>query len=185
VIRRLPIFAIVALALALPAAASARGGGLARLIAPPSACPHQRDGGEPAATQELAMRCMTNYARRHAGRARLHRSTALDRSARHKAGDILRCDSFSHTACGRDFTYWIRRSGYISGGCWRAGENIAWGSGPYATVRSIFSAWIHSTGHRENILSRGFRDFGVGLRVGTLQGTHGAHVWVGHFGAHC
>ena len=176
---------IAAIALIVPAGAAARAGNLARLIAPASACPHQTDASDPASLQMRAMRCMTDYARRHSGRAPLRRSGALEGSAGHKATDILRCDSFSHTACGRDFTYWIRRSGYLRGGCWRAGENIAYGTGSFATVRSIFSAWIHSTGHRENILSGDFRDLGVGLRVGTLGGVPRAHVWVQHFGARC
>lgn len=130
------------------------------------------------------MRCMTNYARSRAGLRRLRDTRSLDTSARRKSGDIIRCRSFSHFACGRDFTYWMKRTGYLPGGCWRAGENIAWGSGAYATVRSIFSAWIHSAGHRENILGRGFGNFGVGLRAGRLRG-HNAHVWTQHFGTHC
>ena len=177
--------ALAVLALAAPAGAGARAGKLSRLIAPASACPHQTDASDSAAVQKKAMRCMTNYARRHSGLRAYDRSGALDGSAGHKAADILRCDSFSHSACGRDFTYWIRRSGYIRGGCWSAGENIAYGTGAFATVRSIFSAWIHSTGHRENILSTGFRDLGAGYCVGTLDGARGAHVWVQHFGALC
>jgi len=177
--------ALAVLALAAPSPAPAHASGLSRLIAPASACPHQTDASDAPAVQRKAMRCMTNYARRHAGRSAYDRSGALGGSAGHKAADILRCDSFSHSACGRDFTFWIRRSGYIRGGCWSAGENIAYGTGSYATVRSIFSAWIHSAGHRENILSTGFRDLGVGYRVGTLDGARGAHVWVQHFGAHC
>jgi uncharacterized protein YkwD len=135
--------------------------------------------------QEQAMRRLTNQARARAGLAPLHAEASLGRSARRKSLDILRCDSFSHTACGRDFTYWIRRFGYPSGGCWSAGENIAWGTGPLGTPRSIFSSWMHSPGHRANILDPDFEDFGVGLKVGTLEGNPGAHVWTQDFGARC
>jgi uncharacterized protein YkwD len=133
------------------------------------------------------MRCMHAFARKRAGRARLTSHAALGRSAGRKSRDILRCDSFSHSACGRDFTYWIRRSGYAGGQCWSAGENIAYGTGSLGTVRSIMRAWLHSRGHRENILSRLFKDFGVGLGIGTLDGNRGAHVWTAHFGerSHC
>src|SRR3954469_25229462 len=138
---------------ALFAAGPAQAMKIHRLLAKPSACAHQNDAGAPVSVQEQAMRCMTNYARRHANRAKLVDDSELDRSAGMKSRDIVRCDSFSHFACGRDFTYWMLHFGYLTSGCWRAGENIAWGSGSYGTVRSVFSAWMHSPGHRENILS--------------------------------
>ena len=39
-----------------------------------------------------------------------------------------------------------------------AGENIAYG---YSTPRALVSAWMHSKGHRANILSRHFNRIGV------------------------
>ena len=130
------------------------------------------------------MRCMTNFARRHARIGRFSRSAKLDSSSDRKGEDILRCDSFSHYACGRDFTFWLQRVNYI-GGCWNAGENIAYGTGDLGTTRSVFRAWMHSTGHRQNILSGSYSQLGVSLRVGNLGGTRGAHVWVQHFGDRC
>ncbi len=131
------------------------------------------------------MRCMTNFARQRLGIPKLDANRRLGRSAHHKALDIVRCDSFSHSACGRGFTYWMRREGYLSGGCWRAGENIAWGTGSLGTVRSIFEAWMHSPGHRENILDPSYDSLGVGLVVGPLDGYSPADVWVQHFGERC
>jgi len=130
------------------------------------------------------MRCMTDFARRSAGKAGLADARPLDRSALNKARDILRCDSFSHYACGRQFTYWMQRSRYLSSPCWRVGENLAWGTGDYDSVRSIFRAWIHSPEHRANILGH-YTQIGVGLRVGDLNGDQGVHVWTQHFGSHC
>lgn len=49
---------------------------------------------------------------------------------------------------------------------WEVGENIAWGSGSYATPRSIVSEWMHSPGHRANILTGRFRDTGLGIVLG-------------------
>ena len=184
-IRRVAIGAVLITVILGLAAGPAQGIEISRLIAPSSACKHQGDRSDPVAVQERAMRCMTNFARRRAGLHRLAADRRLKRSAAHKARDIIRCDSFSHYACGRDFTYWIRRVGYLSGGCWRAGENIAWGSGDYGTVRSIFEAWMHSPGHRENILSPGYHGLGVGLDIGSLEGYSPASVWVQHFGERC
>jgi uncharacterized protein YkwD len=180
----LMIAALAALAASLAAAPGASADSTSRLVAPASACPGSGDLGESTASQERAMLCMTNFARHRAGLRELADARALDRSAVHRSGDILRCDSFSHEACGRAFTYWMGRFGYLSDPCWRAGENIAWGSGSYATVRAIFNGWMHSREHRENILGR-YRQIGIGLRVGGLEGNPGAHVWTQDFGARC
>ena len=130
------------------------------------------------------MRCMTDYARIQAGLPGLTAVEELEQSAGDKADDILRCDSFSHFACGREFTYWMRETGYMSSQCWRVGENLAWGSESYGTVRSIFRAWMSSPEHRENILDD-FTQTGISLRLGTLAGQPGTHVWAQHFGSHC
>ncbi|HMJ73725.1 MAG TPA: CAP domain-containing protein [Solirubrobacterales bacterium] len=168
-------------ALAIAAPASATGGAL---IAPASVCPMQGTLDAPAATQESAMLCMTDFARAHAGLAELSTAEELEQSAGDKGDDILRCDSFSHFACGREFTYWMRQTGYISSQCWRAGENLAWGTDGYGTVRSIFRAWMNSPGHRENILGD-FNQIGISVRIGALAGQPDTHIWAQHFGSHC
>jgi uncharacterized protein YkwD len=157
---------------------------LSALVAPPSVCPHQTDLGDPAGVQEQAMRCMTNFARAHTSLGDLGNAIGLDRSAVGKNSDIIRCDSFSHYACGRQFTYWMQRSGYLAARCWRAGENIAWGIGHFGDVRSIFIAWLHSPEHRANLLGR-YSQIGIALSVGHLMGHPGAHVWTQDFGSHC
>ena len=182
--RILAIAAATAMLAAVVAASPAGATELGRLIAPASACPGTGDALAPETEQERQMLCMTNYARRLVGRPPLEDATSRDRSAERKSADILRCDSFSHEACGRPFTYWMERVGYISTPCWHAGENIAWGTGSLSSVHSIFSTWIQSAGHRENILGR-YRQVGIGLRVGGLQGYDGAHVWTQEFGLRC
>lgn len=180
------IVAVVA-ALALLAAttaSSATARPLGALIAPSSACPEQTALGASVATQVQAMRCMTNYARERSGLAPLGDARALDRAATAKSADILRCDDFSHEACGREWTHWMAHFGYLGGGCWSAGENIAWGDGRMATVRSIFTSWVHSPPHLENILGD-FAEIGIGMKVGALDGVPGAHVWTQDFGSHC
>jgi uncharacterized protein YkwD len=168
-----------------PVAAATAAGPYDRLLAPAGKCEPQSNRSAPAADQNLAMRCMVNYARRAAGVAPLVGThSSLMTSAQRKAQDILRCQEFSHTACGRPFTYHMAATGYATG-CYGAGENIAWGSGSLGTVRSIMSSWLNSDGHRANILSARFRDHGVGLAVGTMNGTPNAAVWVDQFGYHC
>jgi uncharacterized protein YkwD len=175
------LIAVSLAGLAIASPALAAGG---RLIAPPSACPGQESSNAPAAAQESTMLCMADYARTHVGLTELVPAEELEQSAGDKADDILRCDSFSHFACGREFTYWMRQTGYMSSPCWRVGENLAWGTGSYGTVRSIFRAWMNSPEHRLNILDD-FTQTGISLRVGTLAGQPGTHVWAQHFGSHC
>lgn len=154
------------------------------LIAPLAACPGQDRLDASAPAQREAMRCMTEYARARAGLPPLALEPGLNASAAAKSGDVLRCDDFSHFACGRDFTYWMRESGYLSTECWRAGENLAWGAGDEGTVRAIFRAWMRSPGHRENVLGE-FGSLGVGLMAGDLAGLGRVKVWTQHFGSHC
>jgi uncharacterized protein YkwD len=131
------------------------------------------------------MACMTNYARAARDLTRYRVKADLTRSAERKAADIVRCNAFSHTACGRPFSYWISRTYISDRRCWSAGENIAWGTGSLGAVRSIFRAWMNSPGHRAAILSKDFRDLGIGLVTGRFAGRTGAAVWVQHFGRLC
>lgn len=154
------------------------------LIASPATCPGQTDLDAPVEAQKQAMACMTNFARAAVGLGELGEAEELDRSALDKAGDVLRCDAFSHFACGREFTYWIAAAGYIGEACWHAGENLAWGTDEFGSVRSIFRAWMSSPTHRKNILGE-YDDLGIALSTGNLEGHAGAHVWTAHFGSRC
>jgi uncharacterized protein YkwD len=138
----------------------------------------------PAAAQESAMLCLVSEARGQHGLTPLVPSTSLRQSAVEKGGDLLRCNEFSHTACGREFSFWIRDTGYMSAECWRVGENLAWGVDEQGTVGSIFRAWMRSPTHRANILGD-FEETGIDLRVGPLGGLTGVHIWTQHFGSHC
>lgn len=178
--RAIPISLVVLVGLlaALPASASAG------LLAPPAACPEGISPTAAAAAQEQGMLCMVNYARTQAGEQALRDNGTLTESASDKSRDVLECDSFSHTACGREFTYWMRATGYLSMPCWRAGENLAWGAGEYGSVRSIFRAWMRSPEHRANILGD-YAETGIDVRTGTLGGIAGTRVWAEHFGSSC
>lgn len=143
------------------------------------ACHGQSDGKASFDAQEQTMLCLVNQARAARGLPALAATKPLVKAADHKARDILRCDEFSHEACGREFTHWMTRFGYR--GC-AEGENIAWGSGGLGTPGSIFRAWMHSQGHRENILGP-YEDTGIGLQSGRLEGYAGAHIWTEEFGS--
>jgi len=67
----------------------------------------------------------------------------------------------------------VRRTGYFNGGSWAVAENIAGGQGRRGKPRAIVSAWMHSSGHRRNILERSFRHIGVGVVNGSPKGGGG------------
>src|SRR5688500_14118712 len=107
--RRLVLLSTLSVAalLALAAPASADGP-WDRLLAPQGSCGAQTDRGGSVRAQERAMRCLVNFARRAEGLAPLRkRGSRLSKAADRKAADILRCGEFSHTACGRPFTFHI------------------------------------------------------------------------------
>jgi uncharacterized protein YkwD len=151
-------------------------------IAPASACPGQTVSGLSAEEQVGVMLCMTNYARAFNGLGPLTANRQLGRAAEQKSVDIIDCDEFSHEACGRPFQFWMQKFGYLKG-CWRAGENIAWGTGTASTVGSIFTAWLESPEHHANILGQ-YREIGIGVRDGEIEGYEGAAVWTQTFGSH-
>jgi uncharacterized protein YkwD len=65
-----------------------------------------------------------------------------------------------------------RLAPYTNGaGEYQVGENLAWGEGPLATPRSIVDRWMHSDGHRANILNAGFREIGIGIVSGSPTGS--------------
>jgi uncharacterized protein YkwD len=182
--KALPIVLVLGLVLGAPALASAAS---ARVfsgteVAPLETCQNQTDPELSAAEQAEVMLCMTNYARAANGMRPLSTSRPLGRAAEQKSADIVNCDEFSHEACGRPFTFWDQRFGYLKG-CWKAAENIAWGTGTDASVREIFTAWLESPEHHANILGP-YREIGIGLRVGEIEGHEEAAIWTQDFGSH-
>jgi uncharacterized protein YkwD len=176
------VAALVVAAL-VPAHAGAQSANDAYL-APPSACPGSDDLTLLAANQELQMLCLVDYARVAGGLPVLTRAPLLAWSAAIKADDIVRCDDLSHTACGRDQNAAFEQAGYIGPGI-RAEvtENLAAGTGLFATPRSIMQDWLADGPHRAAILDPRWRDEGVAMRKPlALVDLPDAAFWVSHFG---
>ena len=75
----------------------------------------------------------------------------------------MRCNDFSHTPCGAAFSRVFEQSGYLNSQTtgYELGENIAWGTASLGSARSIMAEWLHSPGHRANILTPTFRQMGL------------------------
>jgi len=174
--------AVVA-ALGLASAASAAPDPYAALLAPSGTCGPAADQlGLDAATAQSAMQCLTNYARAQEGLAPLQLNATLNAAGQAKLKSNISCSEFSHTPCGQPFDTVF--SSYVEGATsYQIGENIAWGTGSYGTPRQAMNGWVHSAGHRENILTAAYAELGIGYLPGqTFQGYDGATLWSQEFG---
>lgn len=160
------LFASAALASSGPLAASARA----------NACSHY---GKTAA-QNLSsgqaghsIRCLVNRARKRHGLRHLRSNGRLRRAAEKHSDYMKRHHCFSHDCPGEpSFVARLQHVHYIVNGLrrWVVGENIAWGAGSHGTPKAIVRAWMHSPGHRANILEPRFKQLGVGFARGCPQG---------------
>jgi uncharacterized protein YkwD len=120
--------------------------------------------------------CLLNRERSIRGLRRLRHDAKLTRAAAGHAGDMVAKHYFDHTSkSGASFVTRIKRTGWTrSRRSWTVGENIGYGSGSLATPREMVKAWMHSAGHRQNILARQFKLIGIGVANGAPTGGGGA-----------
>ena len=142
------------------------------------------DGGNLSTISDATF-CLLNAERAARGLTALEPDRQLQRAALLHGGDMVDHQYFAHE--GRDGSKpaeRIRAAGYLSSGAaWRIGENLAWGTGDLATPRSIMSAWMHSAGHRANILMPQYRQIGFGVIAGNPNGRDGSGAtYVTEFG---
>jgi uncharacterized protein YkwD len=153
------------------------------LLAPSGTCGAAADQlSLDAPTAQLAMQCLTNYARAQQSLAPLQLNATLNAAGQAKLKSDVTCAEFSHTPCGQPFDAVFAT--YVQGATsYQIGENIAWGTGSYGTPRQTMSGWLHSTGHRENILTAAYAELGIGYLPGqTFQAYIGATLWSQEFG---
>jgi uncharacterized protein YkwD len=175
--------AVGALALASAAGAIPAADPYAALLAPSGTCGPAADQlGLDAATAQAAMQCLTNYARTQQGLPPLQLNATLNAAGQAKLKSDISCADFSHTPCGQPFDTVF--AAYVQGATsYQIGENIAWGTGSYGTPRQAMNGWVHSAGHRENILTAAYAELGIGYLPGqTFQGYDGATLWSQEFG---
>jgi uncharacterized protein YkwD len=106
-------------------------------------------------------------------------SAALRSSAREHSADMLARQYFEHNAPNESFDHRIRR--HLDSTL--VGENIAWGTGKYATPQGLVQLWMHSPKHRHIILLRELRRVGLGVAIGTFDGSPGAAMATADFAA--
>jgi uncharacterized protein YkwD len=115
-----------------------------------------------------------NHTRVAHGLRPLEVDTALVRAARSHSTEMIRDNVFAHgNFHGRMVAF------HVVGPL--AGENLAWGNGPYASPRSIIAEWLASPEHRANLLHAGWTRIGIGISQGTFLGNGGSSVVTADF----
>jgi uncharacterized protein YkwD len=124
---------------------------------------------------------LVNTERANRGLPPYKRVTALDEAARYHSADLGQDDYFEHSTYDREggnLVYvcgtWTRIATYYGGA---TGENIA---GGYSTPQSVMNGWMDSPGHRDNILSTGSWEIGVGYAA--VGGSEYTRYWTQDFG---
>lgn len=130
--------------------------------------------------------CLINKERAGAGLKPFDNHKRLQKAAQRHNDRMVGTGCFDHECKGEgDLGKRLESVGYLSGGLmrWAYGENIAWGGGDYSTPRAIVAAWMNSPGHKANILSKDFRDIGIGFSRGTpSDGRASGAVYTTDFG---
>jgi uncharacterized protein YkwD len=174
----LPIAAVVALA--VPGVASAQSPG----------CPGA-DQEPTAASLDVARDatlCLLNAERRGRGMRALRQNRQLRDAAEAYSREMVEQRFFAHVsaATGSTLRERVSATDYLKGADgWQLGENLAWGSGELSTPARTVEAWMRSPGHKENILTRRFREIGIGIVPGAparVAGSLAAATYTTDFG---
>ena len=136
--------------------------------------PGSRPGGRQGLLQRQHRAQRAGAPERHPPRARAaarsSRAPRSARAAREHSADMLARGYFEHDGPKESFDKRIRR--FLKSPL--VGENIAWGTGRYASPEGIVRLWMHSPPHRRIILMPTLHRVGLGVAMGSFQGNHGA-----------
>lgn len=98
----------------------------------------------------------------------------LTRAARVHSAEMLAAGTFAHgDFSGRMSQFHVRGVAI--------GENLAWGTGRYATSATVISEWLRSPEHRANLLRPTFTRIGIAAVKGRFLGNGGATVVTADF----
>ena len=108
------------------------------------------------------LRAINGERQRH-GLPPLRLSTALSTAANEHSREMATGGFFAHesrdgSAFDRRLARFYPRAGHPG---WAVGENLAYGS-PDLTAAQAVNLWMHSPGHRANLLSPEWREIGLG-----------------------
>ena len=124
---------------------------------------------------------LVNKERDRHGLAALRVNAKLVDSARAHSADMGEQKYFQHDSpAGETWSSRIIRYGYTDQGCssWKAGEDIYWGAGLLSSPVAALQAWMRSADHRMVIMTKAFRDIGIGaVKTDDGYGSCTGPVW--------
>ncbi|NEA31586.1 CAP domain-containing protein [Streptomyces sp. SID13031] len=139
---------------------------------PPTTKPPAPSGG--AESQVLQL---TNAERAKNGCGPLRTNSALTKAADLHATDMVAHHFFDHNSQdGRSPFDRMKTAGFKGGAM---AENIAVG---YKSAAAVVDGWMHSEGHRKNILNCDYTMIGIGYDSGQVKPEWGNGSWVQDFG---
>jgi uncharacterized protein YkwD len=151
-----------------------------------SACPGANTGAASLATDQAraAVVCLINKkrSRNHVKPVREH--PLLDAAAQGHTDAMTSQNFFSHEGDGTPASR-ASNAGYTSGAtAWGIGEDLFWGAVKRSTPRATVNAWMHSAAHRSVMLSRSYRQVGIGVDQGSPAGADDTNTgtYTGLFG---
>jgi uncharacterized protein YkwD len=103
---------------------------------------------------------LTNGERAKAGVAALRVSPQLMQAAQLQADQMAQLQRMEHEISGAKYPRPVDRLAAVGYRWGSYGENIAMGQ---SSAAAVMDSWMHSSGHRANILNGGFREIGVGV----------------------
>lgn len=108
---------------------------------------------------------LTNQEREKKGLPVLKEDSRLNEAARKKGENMFEENYWAHySPTGKDPWGFITKSGY---GFLYAGENLARN---FYTSEEVVKAWMASSTHRDNILNNHYRDIGIAVLEGVMNG---------------
>ena len=120
--------------------------------------------------------CLLNRERADNDSVKMRADAKLREAAERHSEDMAARQFFDHVAPGGvTLTDRVEAVDYLKAtvSSWMLAENLGWGSGPFASPKSMVRQWMQSPGHRANILNPGVRDAGIGIAVGSPSGASG------------
>lgn len=108
---------------------------------------------------------LVNESRKVSGISAVVENSILNNVAKDKVKDMLKNDYFAHTSPqGKDPWYWFGKNNYKYTA---AGENLALN---YDNAESQHKAWMASPTHKKNILNPTYKEIGVAVAEGKING---------------
>jgi uncharacterized protein YkwD len=182
--------ALLAAALLAPAGSVAEGKKPRKHAAPAKVTKDCPDADVEPASDDLrriraAILCLHNQIRAQHKLPALRQNKRLRKAAVGHSRNMVANGFFEHTTPkGVTMVDRILKARYVrEDQGWALGENLAWGTGSYATPRGALQAWLDSPGHRANILKRSYREMGVGVVLGVPVSDAAGATYTVDFGA--